>query len=158
MKVMSTRINPEEFSLSELTTYQVGAMQAAAHRALKKHGDELLKEYNLTSMQWHIIGTILDTEPQGIRSSELANALDTTMAFLTHNVNLLEARGILERTENKKDARSHYIRVTSKFKPKCATIEDALRRKLRSSIYSKVSPEELHTYIKAIAKFAEIDS
>lgn len=158
MKTMSIEFNPDEFSLGELTTYQVGAMQAAAHRALKKHGDELLKEYGITSMQWHIIGAVLDEGKRGARISELATKLDTTMAFLTTNVNLLELKGALERAENEKDARSRLIRVAPAFRPKCAEIEKALRVKLRNSIYSRLTPEELHTYIKATAKFAQIDS
>ncbi len=156
MKAMSIRINPDTFTLGDLTTYQVGAMQAAAHRALKKHGDELLKDYGITSMQWHIIGAVLDKDDQGARISELADQLDTTMAFLTTNVNLLESKGILRRSDNKTDGRSRLIYVSKSFRPKCKEIEAALRTKLRQSIYSKLTPEELHTYIKAVIKFAQL--
>lgn len=156
MMAMSSKINPDRFSLAELKTYHVGALQAAAHRSLKKLGDDLLKDYGITSMQWHIIGAVLDAEPRGARISELAQELDTTMAFLTTNVNLLESKRILIRTVNDNDARSQLIKVVPAFRPRCAEIEDALRDRLRTSIYATVTPEELHTYIKVIAKFAEL--
>jgi len=154
---MSSKINPDDFSLSQLTTYQIGAMQAAAYRALKKHKDGLLKEYGISGMQWHITGTVFDSEPHGIRISELAAILDTTMSYLTTNVNLLESKGVLVRSANAKDGRSTFVHVSPEFMPKCAEIEASLRDKLRSSIYAKVSPEELLTYVKVTAKFAELD-
>ena len=89
-------IDPSNFNLGELTTYQVGAMQAAAIRSLRKHGDELLSEYGITNMQWHIIGTILDAGRRGMRISDLAKQLDTTMSFMTTNVNLLESKWVME--------------------------------------------------------------
>lgn len=156
MKYVSSKFNSDSFSLSELTTYDVGTLQASANRALKKHGDSLLKDYGITNMQWHIIGAVLDTGRTGARVSDLSNLLDTTMAFLTTNINLLEAKGILERIDNKQDGRSRMVKVTPAFKPKCKKIENSLRQKLRQSLYNRISPEELQTYIKVLAKLAEI--
>ncbi len=154
---MSRNMDTDHFSLSELKTYHVGAMQAAAHRALKKHTDALLKDYGITGMQWHIIGAVWDSEPYGANISGLAELLDTTMAFITTNVNLLESKGILIRSSNVQDGRSHIIRVAAAFLPQCEKIEAALRVMLRRSIYSKVTPEELHTYVKVTAKLGTID-
>lgn len=155
--MMSIRINPNDFNLAELTTYKVGALQAAANRSLKKHGDKLLKEYGITSMQWHIIGSVLDAGEEGARISDLALSLDTTLPFLTNNVNLLESKGILIRKTSSSDARSRLVTVSDKFRPVCKEIETNLRAKLRESLYSKVTPKELHTYIKTLIKFSEID-
>lgn len=154
---MQKMVNPNDFSLSELKTYQVGVVQSAAMRALKKHKDECLKPYGLSGMQWVIIGTVLDAGSKGTRITDLAKKLDTTMAFLTNAVNLLESKGILERVENINDSRSRMVRVTKKFRPNCRKIEADLRQKLRGSIYAKVTPDELHTYIKVLYKFAELE-
>lgn len=155
--IISAKMNsPDDFSLSELKTYQVGVLQSAAARALKKHKDECLQPHGLSGMQWVIIGTVLDAGPKGTRITDLAKNLDVTMAFLTTTVNLLESRNILERIENRNDSRSRMVRVTKSFKPKCKKIEEDLRVKLRSSIYNKVSPEELRTYIKVLYKFSEL--
>ncbi len=148
--------NPNQFSLSELKTYQVGVIQSAAMRAIKKHKDECLQPYGLTSMQWVIIGSILDAGRKGTRITDLAKMLDATMAFLTNSVNLLESKGILERIENRDDSRSRMVRVTESFVPTCDTIERELRKNLRDSIYSRLTPLELHTYIRVLYKFTEL--
>ncbi|MBA3758613.1 hypothetical protein H0X10_03215 [Candidatus Saccharibacteria bacterium] len=148
--------NSNNLTQSELKTYQVGVIQAAAVRALKKHKDSCLQPYGLTGMQWCIIGTVLDTGPKGIRITDLANKVDATMAFLTNTVNLLESKNVLERIENANDNRSRMVRVTKKFQPNCQKIENELRRKLRTSFYSKVTPDELDTYIRVLNRFSEL--
>lgn len=148
--------DPNKFSLSELKTYQVGVIQSAAMRALRKHKDDCLQPHGLTGMQWVIIGSTLDAGRKGTRITDLAKMLDVTMAFLTNSVNLLESKGILERIENKNDSRSRMVRVTEKYVPICEKIEVELRKALRNSIYSKLTPLELHTYIRVLYKFAEL--
>lgn len=148
--------DPNKFSLSELKTYQVGVIQSAAMRAIRKHKDEYLQPYGLSGMQWVIIGSILDAGQKGTRITDLAKMLDVTMAFLTNSVNLLESKGILERIENKDDSRSRIVRVNKSYVTMCEKIEEELRDALRQSIYSKLTPLELHTYIRVLYKFSEL--
>lgn len=157
MNLMSSDKTTESYSLGELTTYQVGALQSSSHRALKKHKDALLQDYGITGMQWYIIGTVLDAGEKGMRITDLAKYLDTTMAFLTNTVNLLESKGILMRTSSSVDSRSRMVSVTAGFRPICAKIETDLREKLRESLYSKLSREDLETYIKVISRFTELN-
>lgn len=154
---MSRRISTHQLNLSDIPTYRVGALQAAANRALKKHGDELLKDYGITSMQWHIIGAVLDAGEQGARISDLATTLDTTLPFLTNNVNILELKGLLCRTSHSKDARAKMVKISDDFRPKCAEIENALRARLRESLYKQITPDELRTYIQTLVKFSNVD-
>jgi DNA-binding MarR family transcriptional regulator len=155
--MMSSKNNTPAISLRDLTTYQVGATESAAHRALRKHKDACLQEYGITGMQWYIIGTVLDAGRKGIRITDLADQLGTTMAFMTNTVNLLESKTILARSESGEDSRSRAIHITPKFKPQCKKIEAELRAKLRKSMYSKVTPEELAIYVKVMTKFTELD-
>lgn len=155
-EISNEMADPNKFSLGELKTYQVGVIQSAAMRALKRHKDECLQPHGLSGMQWVIIGTVLDSGQKGTRITDIAKQLDVTLAFLTNTVNLLESKGILERFENKNDSRSRMVRVQKAFVPTCEQIEKDLRLKLRNSIYSKVTPLELHTYIRVLYKFAEL--
>lgn len=155
--MLMSRINSKaNTSLSELKTYQVGVVESAAHRALRKHKDECLKEYNITGMQWYIIGTVADTGVKGIRITDLAKMLDTTLAFLTNTVNLLVSKGILARHVNAEDNRSNFVVMQKSYQKTYKKIEEELRIKLKKSIYSRVSPEELETYIKVINKFSDL--
>ena len=152
MNVSNEKFNTGK-SLQALTTYQVGAIESAAHRALRQHKDELLSEYGITGIEWYIIGAVSDAGNDGIRITDLAVVIGTTLGFLTKSVNLLEAKG---RKANAKDARSNYIALNKKYRSTFTEIEAALRAKLRKSIYSLITPEELQTYITVMEKFSKL--
>lgn len=144
--------------LSKITTYQSGVTQAFVHRRLQKICDDILQPYRITKMQWLIIGTVLDTGQSGIRISDLAVKLGTTMSYLTNSVNLLESRGILERRNNSSDTRSRMIVVDKKYIKTCAVIEAALRKGLKKSIYSRIDPAEFAIYIKVMNELASVET
>jgi DNA-binding MarR family transcriptional regulator len=143
-------------SLQELKTYHIGVVESAAHRALRQHKDKLLRTYGITGIEWYMIGTVADAGKQGIRATDLAATLGTTMGFLTKTVNLLEAKNILHRKANAKDARSNYIVLNRSYIKTLNEIEEALRTELRQSIYSLVTKQELETYIKVLERFARL--
>lgn len=143
--------------LSKITTYQSGATQAFVHRELQKICDDILRPYKITKMQWLIIGNVLDTQKKGIRISDLAKKLGTTISFLTTSVNLLESRGILKRLDNVRDTRSKLIVVNGPYVPRCLEIEVTLRSGLRNTIYSEVDPTEFRVYIKVLTELAHVD-
>ena len=148
----------KDFSdLSKITTYQSGVIQSAAFRNLKKHTDECLQEHSLTTMQWFIIGTILDADDDGIRITDLARQVGTTLGFLTNAINLLQSRGILMRVSHEDDSRAKLVYVSPAYRKTCQKIEEDLRNKLRTTLYAKVTPEELRTYVKVLYQFAELD-
>lgn len=144
--------------LSKLTTYQAGATQAYMHRKLQKICDILLRPYGITKMQWLIIGHVLDSGKKGVRISDLAEKLGTTMSYLTTSINLLESRAILERRDNASDTRSRLVVVSRDYVPTCAEIENTLREGLRKTIYAKVDPSEFAVYIKVMEELAAVDT
>ena len=154
---VSNRILGNVTTIAQLKTYQVGVIEAAAHRALREQKDSLLSEYGLSGVEWYLIGTVADAGKQGITSTELAKLLGTTLGFLTKTVSLLEAKNVLYKIANPKDARSSYIALNDSYRTTLDTIECALRDKLRDSIYSVVSREQLGTYIEVMNKFSTLE-
>lgn len=156
---MTKSTNPakDSIDLSKITTYQSGVIQSTAYRLLKKHTDNCLREHGLTTMQWFVVGSIYDSGDKGIRITDLAKKVDTTLSFLTHSINLLESRGVLIRMSHKDDNRAKMVAVSPKFKAKCPIIEADLRKKLRKSLYAKITPEELSIYVKVLHKFASLE-
>ncbi len=140
-----------------LTTYQAGAVQAYLNRKLQKFCDDILRPYGITKTHWLVIGTILDNQDKGIRLSELAEKLGTTMAYLTTTINLLESRGMLERKSDNDDTRSKQITVAEGFIATCDEIEKTLREGLKKTIYAKVDPAEFRTYLKVMNELADIE-
>lgn len=145
-----------DFSLANITTYQSGVAQASAFRVVKHHTSHLLKDYNLTSMQWFTVGTVLDAGSEGVRISDLAKQLDTTLAYMTTTVNLLESRGILTKRAHQYDARTKLVAVNPKYKKTCTKIEEALRVRLREVLYKNITPEELKIYIQVLYKIGSL--
>jgi DNA-binding MarR family transcriptional regulator len=143
--------------LSDITTYQSGVIQSTVYRSLRKHTDTFLQPYGLTAMQWFIIGTIYDAGDAGIRITEVAKKVDTTPSFLTHSVNLLESKGMLVRIDDAKDNRAKIVSVTEDFRPKCQQIEADLRKKLRKTLYAKIKPEDLQTYLEVLYQLTALE-
>jgi DNA-binding MarR family transcriptional regulator len=142
--------------LSNITTYQAGVVQASAHRNLQKLCDEFLRPYGITKMQWLIIGTVLDAGKSGMRLTDLAEIVGTTLSYLTTAVNLLESKDILIRSISKGDNRSKTIRLNPKFTPISSQIESELRDKLRETIYADIDPDEFRTYMKILFRLGAI--
>jgi len=142
--------------LSKITTYQAGVAQSTVHRLLQKHTNDCLRPYSLSTMQWFIIGTIYDTGAAGIRLTDLAKKVDTTLSFLTTAINQLESRGILQRAGSASDSRAKFVSVTEEFERIIPTIEEDLRNKMRKSFYAKVSPEDLRIYMKVLYQFSDL--
>ena len=66
-----------------LTTYQIGLLVARTHRILKAHTDEILAPYDLTSVDWAIMGLVHDNNGVGIRLSNLAIELGMQLLVLS---------------------------------------------------------------------------
>lgn len=157
MDLKSTAKSTKTKGYTSMTTYNAGVMQASAHRSLQKNCDALLKPYGITKAQWLLIGTVLDNSKHGIRVSDLAVKLDTTLAYLTNTINLLESKDILVRTPNKEDSRAKAVTVHPKFFLRCPEIETALREGLRKLVYAKISYEDFNTYMKVLSQLSAIN-
>lgn len=145
-------------NLNNVTTYQSGVVQSAANRALNKFTNDILQRHGLTTMQWFIIGTIYDTGSNGIRITDLGKKIDTRLSFLTNTVNLLESKGIVERLSHQTDSRSRMVIVKDSYRATCEQIEQDLRSKMRTAIYSKMSPEEFRVYIRVLYRLSELSA
>jgi DNA-binding MarR family transcriptional regulator len=155
---MSTSSNNanKDFRLAQVTTYQSGVAQASAYRVVKHHTAHFLKDYNLTCMQWFTIGTILDAGSEGIRISDLAKQLDTTLAYMTTTVNLLESRGIILKRAHEYEARTKLVSVNPSYKKNCKKIEESLRQRLRDVLYQNIDHDELTAYVSVLYKLSKL--
>lgn len=153
---LSSNKSNSNLNLANITTYQSGVAQASAFRTIKRYTALALREYHLSCMQWFTIGTILDAGSKGIRISDLAQKLDTTLAYMTTTVNLLESRKIICKKTHRYDARTKLVSVHPSYKKKCRVIEHTLRKKLRELLYANIEREELATYIRVLYKINQL--
>ena len=142
--------------LSKITTYQSGVTQAIAYRIVKRHTAHALRDFNLSCMQWFIVGTVLDAGKEGIRLSDLARKLDTTLAYMTTTINLLESRKILDKRAHQYDARTKLISVNPSYIKTCGEIESHVKNHLRKLLYKKILSEQLSNYINVLLIISDI--
>jgi MarR family transcriptional regulator for hemolysin len=141
--------------ISELNTYSAVVLQSRAHRAIKAHLSESLKAHGITMMQWSIIGLVADAGEQGMRISDLAHALDTSLAFITTSVNVLEAKGFVARAGHSQDNRAKIVRLSPDFAPKVGAIEADLKARQKDHLYDGISDKELDAYLNVLRHLAK---
>lgn len=139
-----------------MTTYQAGVMQATAHRLLQRRCDEVLQPYGLTKAQWLVLGTVWDGGAGGVRVTDLARLLDTTLPYLTNTLKALEAKHMVHRMSHEGDGRSRLIAIEPDYEPTLREIEQVLREALRETIYGVVGPEEFRIYTKVLHALTKI--
>ena len=143
--------------LTDTTTYQNTLTQARAHRALKTKLSLYLRPHNLTMMQWAIVGSLYRAGETGMRVSDLANQLDTSLAFVTTTLNVLEAKNIVERAHHAQDNRAKVVHLTKDFSPKVPGIEKEVATKMRDWLIPAIGLDELEVYINVIDKIANAE-
>lgn len=141
--------------ISKISTYQASVYQSKAFRTLKNIKNSLLKKHGLTVAQWSVLGFVYDAGRDGVRASDLANRLDTTQAFITNAVNSLENKGLIKRVDHSTDGRTKMVVLEPRQKKVVLAIESDLRECLRQELYSKITRDELITYMNVLIKFSE---
>lgn len=140
--------------ISQITTYQTGVAEAAAHRLVNRIKTDFLLAYGLTPMQWFTIGYIYDAGETGCRLSDLARALDTTLPYITNVVTLLESKGLVRKVAHSGDSRIKLVSIVPAHYSTVEEIETGLRERLRETLYREdnISRDELQAYIDVLYK------
>jgi DNA-binding MarR family transcriptional regulator len=143
--------------ISQITTYQSGVLQSSAHRQSMRVKTEYLSRYNLTAMQWFVIGHVYDADEIGLRLNDLMKILDTTMPFITTLVNGLESRKIIQKSADASDSRVKVATLSPSYRHTVEEIEAGLREELRDELYvrDKITRQELETYLKVLSKMTQ---
>lgn len=139
---------------TDMTTYHNTLTQARAHRIIKTKLSYFLRPHNLTMMQWAIVGSLYKAGDTGMRVSDLANQLDTSLAFVTTTLNVLEAKKIVERASHAQDNRAKVVHLTAEFRPKVEVIEKEVAEKMSDWLVPTLGREQVDDYLIAIHKIA----
>jgi DNA-binding MarR family transcriptional regulator len=139
---------------TDMTTYHNTLTQARAHRIIKTKLSYFLRPHNLTMMQWAIVGSLYKAGDTGMRVSDLANQLDTSLAFVTTTLNVLEAKNIVERASHAQDNRAKVVHLTAEFRPKVEVIEKEIAEKMSDWLVPTLGREQLDNYLIVIHKIA----
>ena len=138
----------------EFTTYQTGLLQPQAYRALKSFMNTRLNEHSLTIMERTLLGCVYDN-PEGIRTSELAELFSVETSLITNMVNNLEGRGLVCRQEDPLDRRAKRVMLPSTSKRLMDRVDEMLHSEMRQWVEA-IDRRNLLTYQTVLIKLASL--
>ncbi|PSO43411.1 hypothetical protein BRC19_00525 [Candidatus Saccharibacteria bacterium QS_5_54_17] len=138
-----------------LTTYRAGLLQARAYRRLKAFMTEQLESYNVTMMQWTLLGHIHDySQQEGIRTSTLAGIFDVQTSLMTNMVNDLQKQKLVYRSIDPDDSRARRIRLTDEGIEFVDEVEQKIRAAMKEWL-GDINRKHLQHYLYVTRVLAE---
>jgi DNA-binding MarR family transcriptional regulator len=134
-----------------MTTYNAGMLQSQAFRALSNFMTDRLTRYDLSLSEWKLLGHLRDVD--NMTPSEIAELLSVKLPISSRLLKSLESKGLLKRTQNKKDSRIVHARLTEKGQRLTGEVEQYLRKNMQLFL-GDIKRDELETYLKVMAKIA----
>ena len=86
-----------------------------AARLLRTYADQRARDLNMTRAQWAVLVRLQRRE--GVKQSELAEALDLAPITLARLIDKLSAAGLVERRDDESDRRANRLYLTEKATP-----------------------------------------
>ncbi len=136
-----------------MATYSVGLLQAKAYRILKQNTSLLLKPYELSTIDWALLGVLYEQE-NGVGPSEMAQILGVEAPFVTAMAESLEKKGFITRIQSSTDKRAKLVVLTKAGKNLVPKLESHLRKKSKHLIRG-VSISELLAYRRVLKAIIE---
>jgi DNA-binding MarR family transcriptional regulator len=85
---------------------------AGISRRIKRMLDETLDEFDLSSGEWHALGSLSRAAGGRRTAGELASKMELSSAAMTNRLDRLEKAGLVRRTPDERDRRAVQIEVT----------------------------------------------
>lgn len=147
MKQFFKKINP----LNQYTTYNTGLLQAKAYRYLKQYISDVLRKYDLSSLEWAMLGQLFDNEK--MRAVDIAKRLGVEAPLVTNLVDTLEKKQLATRVSDSADRRAKHITLSDKGKALVPVIESHMKQKMKE-LLKGLRTSEILTYIKVLEQIA----
>ena len=129
-----------------LSTYQIGVLVARTHRELKAHTDAVLAPYELTSVDWAILGLLHDNTGAGMKLIDLAEELGVEAPFVTLRIKKLQVRELIGIKSGATDKRERLATITP-LGTKIVTIIEPILRKESRAWLKGVGPLDIKGFI-----------
>lgn len=132
-----------------VTMYQACLLHSRADRALRMVVSRQLDQFNVTMMEWLLLGAVSAGPKEGLTMSAVAAALDVTLPQVTALTAGLTKQKILKQKISRQDRRSRRLIATTAGKKLLTEIEQSVELAMRDWV-ADVPGEELKTYLKTV--------
>lgn len=139
----------------QLKTFEAGILQARAYRNLRAFMQDNLEKYDLTMMQWALLGSIATTGSKGITINELAHILDVEGSLITTMVNTAVKTGTIQKRTHPTDSRVRIVFATKAGTTLVERVESDLRNAMRTWL-KDIPRTSLLRYLRTLEKIASL--
>ncbi len=135
------------------TMYQVCLFHSRADRALRLVVSRRLEQFNVTMMEWLLMGEVQTGPKEGMTMSAVAAALDVTLPQVTALTASLTKLKILKQRISRQDRRSRRLVATATGKKLLAEIEKEVNEAMRGWV-ADVPGDQMETYLQTVELLA----
>lgn len=136
-----------------ISMYEACLLHSRADRSLRTVMAGRLEKFDLTMMEWLLLGAVKEGGNTGITMSDAASTLDVTLPQVTALSASLSKSNLIKQKVNRQDRRSRRLSITAAGKrllEEIAQVADAAFEEWSSEI----DKDQLDTYMKTVKLFA----
>ena len=132
----------------DLSNDIAGIVPTKASRLLREHIHAVLSQYELTPMEWSMLGVLAEAR-NGVQHAYVAEQLHVKAPFVTALAQPLLTRDLIRSVPSQFDARGKLLALTPAGKKLRKTVQTALNRRLKQ-LLAGVSDHDIASYHKVL--------
>ena len=138
---------------TNISMYQALLLHSRADRVLRTVVSRQLDKFNITMMEWLLMGTVKNGAKEGVSMSEVASSLDVTLPQVTALTANLTKLKYLKQKVSRLDRRSRRLVITSVGKKQLAVIEESLEKAITDWV-SDIPKNQWKSYLEMVETLA----
>jgi|GEM_PF-2523466 len=143
----------ENLVSSRVTMFQVLLLHSRADRALRLIVAKQLERFNITMMEWLLIGSVCRGPKQGMTMTDVATKLDVTLPQVTALITNLTKNKLLRQKISSLDRRSRRLIITSVGRKLLDSIDHDLENVLKLWVRD-IPTDRWQAYLNVVEVFA----
>jgi DNA-binding MarR family transcriptional regulator len=136
-----------------VSMYDACLLHSRADRALRLVVSRQLEAFNITMMEWLLMGAVQHGPKEGLSMSAVAAALDVTLPQVTALTAGLTKQKLLKQKISRQDRRSRRLVCTQAGKKLLTEVETTINQAMKNWI-GEIPPDELRAYFKTVEALA----
>jgi len=140
-------------NISKVSMYQALLLHSRADRVLRTVVSKQLDKFNVTMMEWLLMGTVQNGSKEGVSMSDVASSLDVTLPQVTALTANLTKLKYLKQKVSRLDRRSRRLVITNVGKKQLEDIEEYLERAI-SDWVSDIPKNQWRAYLDMVETLA----
>lgn len=139
----------------DLPPYQIAILHTRAARNITAFREKILREHNLTSPEWFVLGYVAaQTKHGGTKVGDIAAVLDVQSTYITGLLRKLETKELVRHQSSNQDRRVRIVTPTKKGTTIAGTVETQLSKQGTAWLHS-ASKTAVENYLTVLQIFAQ---